>query len=510
MRPIEEISVLLDGEDNVAVLRSTLKAGSEVRIGGERVVCPATIPAGHKVALRHVPAQGELVKYGQVIGFAREDIAPGEHVHTRNVSCRDFERRCDPLRTAAGPPREGAEGRRTFMGYARPGRRAGTRNYVAVIASVNCSASAARHVAGRFGAAALEREFPRVDGVAAFTHPSGCSILPGSPLELLQRTLAGIARHPNVGGCVFLGLGCEVNQLSRLFQAQELDPGSIPALSIQRQGGMARTVEAAAEAVGRILPRADEARRTPQGADQLALALNCGGSDGHSGITANPALGHASDLLVAQGGTSVLAETPEIYGAEHLLARRARDPEVARRLMERIRWWEDHVRLHGASIDNNPSFGNHEGGLTTIYEKSLGAVAKAGAAPLEAVYRYAEPVESRGLCFMDTPGNDPVSMTGLVGGGCNIAAFTTGRGSVYGCKPAPCLKIASHTPLYRWMDQDMDINAGTILDGEESVPEAGRRIFEALLAVAGGERTCSERAGMGDEEFVPWHLGPVL
>jgi altronate hydrolase len=240
------------------------------------------------------------------------------------------------------------------------------------------------------------------------------------------------------------------------------------------------------------------------------LALNCGGSDGASGITANPALGIASDLLVRHGGTSVLAETPEIYGAEHLLTRRAVSPEVGGRIVELIRWWEDHARLHGASIDNNPSVGNKEGGLTTIYEKSLGAVAKGGQAPLAAVYRYADPITTRGFGFMDTPGYDPVSMTGLVAGGCNLAVFTTGRGSVYGCKPTPSLKIATNTPLFDWMKDDMDLNAGTILDGTESIPQVGRRIFDRLLAVASGEPTKSEQIGIGDEEFAPWILGPVF
>ena len=509
MRSIEEMTVRLDPRDNVAVARSTLKGGSEVLLGKERVICPSVIPAGHKVAIRHVPEDDALIKYGQTIGFARRDILPGEHVHTQNVSARDFERSGEPG-IGCGRPLRNTAPRRTFMGHARPDGRVGTRNYAAVIASVNCSASAARHVAEHFRREDLARDFPHVDGVVAFTHKSGCSILPDEPLALLQRVLAGMARHPNVGGCVFIGLGCEVNHLSHLFRSRGLDREAPLALNIQSTGGMRRTVEAGVRGMRDILPRLESMRRSPQDAGRLTLALNCGGSDGHSGITANPALGHASDLLVAQGGTSVLAETPEIYGAEHLLVRRAVNREVAEQLMDRIRWWEDHVRRHGASIDNNPSHGNHEGGLTTIYEKSLGAVAKAGQSPLSAVHRYAEPITSSGLCFMDTPGNDPVSMTGLVSGGCTIGAFTTGRGSVYGCKPAPCLKIASHTPLYRWMEEDMDINAGTILDGEETVQETGERIFERILAVAGGERTCSERAGMGDEEFAPWHIGPIL
>jgi altronate hydrolase len=330
-----------------------------------------------------------------------------------------------------------------------------------------------------------------------------------------MRVLAGIARHPNIAGYVMIGLGCEVNQVQFIrtdFKLDELKPGEAAPtfLTIQNTGGVRKTVDAAAAAVAKLLPVANDLRRTPQPISRLILAENCGGSDGNSGITANPALGVASDELVRHGGTSVLAETPEIYGAEHLLTRRAVSREVGEKLVSMIRWWEQHVRQHNATIDNNPSYGNKEGGLTTIYEKSLGAIAKGGQCPLAAVYHYAEPITASGFCYMDTPGYDPVSMTGLVCGGCNIGVFTTGRGSVYGCKPTPCIKVATNTPLYRWMEPDMDINAGTILDGTETVEQVGRRIFEQIIAVASGEKTKSELAGIGDEEFAPWILGPTF
>jgi len=312
-----------------------------------------------------------------------------------------------------------------------------------------------------------------------------------------------------------IGLGCEVNQVDSIRRAHQLDQvkageSSPMFLNIQSSGGIRKTVEAGVAAVSRLLPSANDLRRSPQPISKLVLAENCGGSDGNSGISANPALGVASDELVRYGGTSVLAETPEIYGAEHLLTRRALTREVGEKLLERVRWWEDHARLHNSSIDNNPSAGNKEGGLTNIFEKSLGAVAKGGQSPLAAVYLYAEPILTTGFCFMDTPGYDPVSMTGLVAGGCNIAVFTTGRGSVYGCKPAPCIKVATNTAMYNWMQEDMDINAGTILDGTESVEQVGHRIFEKIIAVAGGEKTRSETAGIGDEEFAPWQLGPTF
>jgi altronate hydrolase len=380
---------------------------------------------------------------------------------------------------------------------------------------VNCSASVSHYVANRFRHPDFRRDFPNVDGIIAFTHKAGCAIPPTEPLKLLQRVLAGIARHPNIGGYVMIGLGCETNQLQFIrkdFKLDELTPGETPPefLTIQSVGGVRKTVEAGVAAVNKILPAVNAARRGSQPLSKLILAENCGGSDGNSGITANPALGVASDELVRYGGTSVLAETPEIYGAEHLLTRRAVSREVGEKLVSLIHWWEDHARLHNSTIDNNPSPGNKAGGLTTIYEKSLGAVAKGGQSPLAAVYHYAEPIDTPGFCFMDTPGYDPVSMTGLIAGGCNIGVFTTGRGSVYGCKPSPCIKVATNTLLYQHMQEDMDINAGTILDGTETVAEVGRRLFEKIVAVASGEQTKSEAQGIGDEEFAPWMLGPTF
>lgn len=514
-RSFDDCVIRLSPTDDVAVLKRTLKAGDEL-VGGPVVLrLDRTIPAGHKIALRSL-ADGEAVrKYGQVIGFAQGTIQPADHVHTHNLALRDFGRDyafCVDARPVV--PATPAE-LRTFAGYARPGGRAGTRNYVAVISSVNCSASVSHYVRDRFRTNEFQREFPNVDGVIAFTHKAGCAMDPGEPQRVLQRVLAGMARHPNISGYVMIGLGCEVNQVEAIRQAHRLDdlqPGEqAPTfLNIQAAGGIRKTVEAGVEAVRRLLAVANESRRTPQPLSKLILAENCGGSDGNSGITANPALGIASDELVRHGGTSVLAETPEIYGAEHLLTRRAVTREVGEKLVALIRWWENHARQYNASIDNNPSHGNKEGGLTNIIEKSLGAVAKGGQSPLAAVYDYAEPIVGPGFCFMDTPGYDPVSMTGLVAGGCNIGVFTTGRGSVYGCKPAPCLKIATNTPLFQRMEEDMDINAGTILDGTETVEQVGRRIFERIIAVAGGERTRSELAGVGDEEFAPWQLGPTF
>jgi altronate hydrolase len=514
-RNFDEFAVILRDTDSVAVLKQPVKAGDELVNGLMRLRVLQNIRAGHKIALTEIADGAPVRKYGQIIGFAHGHIARGEHVHAHNLVTKDFGRDyqfcVDAMPVNYYPP----EKTRCFQGYARPGGRVGTRNYIAVISSVNCSASVSCCVRDRFRREDFKRDFPNVDGVVAFTHKAGCATDPGEPQQLLQRVLAGIARHPNISGYVMIGLGCELNQVDAIRRAYQLDEvrpkESTPTfMNIQTVGGVRKTVEAGVAATTQLLHVANDLRRTPQPISKLVLAENCGGSDGNSGITANPALGIASDELVRYGGTSVLAETPEIYGAEHLLTRRAVSREVGEKLMERIHWWEKHARQHNCSINDNPSPGNKEGGLTNIYEKSLGAIAKGGQSPLAAVYQYAEPITTPGFCFMDTPGYDAVSMTGLVAGGCNIAVFTTGRGSVYGCKPTPCIKIATNTPLYNWMEEDMDVNAGTILDGTETVEQVGLRIFEKIIAVAGGEKTKSELAGMGDEEFAPWLLGPVF
>jgi altronate hydrolase len=514
-KDFDKVAIRLHETDSVAVLKAPVRDGDDLVYGSIHLRVAQTIGAGHKIAVTELADGAPVRKYGQIIGFAQGRIPAGAHVHTHNLVLKDFGRDyqfCVDARPVSYYP---PEQMRYFQGYARPGGRVGTRNYLAVISSVNCSASVSCYVRDRFRNEEFQRNFPNVDGVVAFTHKAGCVTDLGESLPLLQRVLAGLARHPNISGYVMIGLGCELNQVEairRAYQLDDLRPGeAAPAfMDIQSLGGVRKTVEAGAAAVARLLPAANALRRTAQPLSKLVLAENCGGSDGNSGITANPALGVASDELVRYGGTSVLAETPEVYGAEHLLTRRAVSREVGEQLLERIRWWEHHSRLHGCSMDNNPSSGNKEGGLSNIIEKSLGAVAKGGQSPLTAVHQYAEPVLGPGLCFMDTPGFDPVSMTGLVAGGCNIGVFTTGRGSVYGCKPMPCIKVAAHTPLYQRMDEDMDINAGTILDGTETVADVGRRIFEKIIAVASGEQTKSELAGLGDEEFAPWQPGPTF
>ena len=515
--------VRLDRADPVGLARIDLEAGTELELDGRRLTLREPVPRGHKLALIDLPAGTEVRKYGQPIGLATRDIAAGEHVHEHNL--RSLARSGPPgasraadraapaagLRTPAAPdqpdPTPISESP-TFDGIVRRDGRVGTRNYVAVLSTVNCSATVVKRIAATFAAPGALDDYPGVDGVIAVTHGTGCGMsAEGEGLAVLRRTLAGYARHPNVGAVALVGLGCEVNQISALTD----DLGLEDRLVIQELGGTMATVRRGVDQVRDLLPAAAAtANRTAAPVSTLTLGLQCGGSDAWSGVTANPVLGVAVDRLVAAGGTAVLAETPEIHGAEHLLTRRAASPEVARALLERVAWWERYAAAEGGTLDNNPSPGNRAGGVTTIEEKSLGAVAKGGSTPLRAVYRYAETVTERGLVFMDTPGYDPVSVTGIVAGGATLVCFTTGRGSVFGCRPAPSLKLATTTELYSRMADDMDFDCGAVIEGRATVTELGEALFQEILAVASGRPTKSEELGFGDEEFVPWQLGAVM
>ena len=502
-------TIRLHPEDGVLIARSTLLEGTEVAPG---VRTAERIPAGHKVAIRPL-APGEAVRrYGQIIGFATRPIAPGQHVHVQNCGMGDFAK--DYAYTRDARPTAMANEQLTFQGIRRPDGRVATRNYIGILTSVNCSAHTAGLIADVFkrnpfiGHDPLA-EFPNVDGVVALTHKTGCGMTDGEPLRLLRRTLAGYARHVNFSHIVVIGLGCEVNQIGGLMEEQRLS-GRIRNMDIQTMGGIRKTVEAGVAFVREVLAEANAVQREPAPLSELTVALQCGGSDGYSGVSANPALGAASDLLVRHGGAVILSETPETYGAEHLLTRRAVSQEVGEKLVGLMRWWEDYTAREGAEMNANPSPGNKAGGLTTILEKSLGAMAKAGTTNLVDVVRYAEPVTARGFVFMDTPGYDPVAATGQVAGGANLVCFTTGRGSVFGCKPSPSIKLATNTPMFQRMEDDMDINCGTILDGDETVAECGERIFETMVRVAGGERTKSEGFDAGGAEFAPWQIGATM
>lgn len=499
-------AIQLHEKDNVMVATRAMETGEEAW----GVTSLDRIPSGHKMALRSI-AEGEaVIKYGQVIGVAGRGVRPGEHVHLHNVAMLDSNVSHQFAVDGGATPLLPQDRRRSFKGYVRPDGSVGTRNYIGIITTVNCSATVARAIAERFKRGGLE-DYPNVDGVVALTHGTGCAIPTSTEGYIyLQRVLAGYARNPNFAAILMIGLGCETNQIGHIKQTFELEESAtLRTMTIQQLGGTRRTIDEAVGIINEMLPAVNAAQRTTAPLSGIKLALQCGGSDGYSGITANPALGHAADLLVQHGGTAVLSETPEIYGAEHLLTRRAVSPAVAEKLVARIEWWRQYTARNGAELNNNPSYGNKEGGLTTILEKSLGAVAKGGSMPLMQVYEYAEPIDETGFVFMDTPGYDPVAVTGQVAGGCNVIVFTTGRGSVSGFKPAPCIKVATNNVMYERMRDDMDINCGGIIDGSDTIVKAGERIFEKVIAVASGERTCSEDYDYGDNEFVPWLIGAV-
>lgn len=508
--------LLLNPQDNVCIATRRLETGGQISVAGRTVSLTGAVPMGHKIALTPIRKGERVVRYGQTIGFATEAIEPGDWVHTQNMEAGEFTR--DYQFATEVPPEPTPITGWTFQGYRRADGKTGTRNYLAIISTVNCSASVSRYVAQKFDKEILKR-FPNVDGVLPLTHKAGCGLqYGGDDHQQLSRVMAGFAKHPNVGGYLLIGLGCETAAMPFLVENYGLvqleTNGSgqrklPPILSMQDCGGTQKTIEAALKQINGMLPKLNDVRRESIPASEIMLGLNCGGSDGNSGVTANPALGVATDMLVAAGGTSILTETTEVYGAEHLLTRRARTREIGEKLLERIRWWEHYAGMFGAQIDNNPSPGNKDGGLTTIYEKSLGAVAKGGTLALSGVYLYGEPVTSKGFVFMDSPGFDPASVTGLVASGANVVCFTTGRGSCFGCKPTPSIKIATNTPMYERMIDDMDINAGVILDGVP-VAEVGRQIFEFVLEVASGRKTKSEQWGYGEEEFAPWSIGPTL
>src|SRR5512133_2613496 len=504
--------IRLHPNDDVLIARQQLLGGTSV----DGIPVKGLIPAGHKIATHAIAAGEPVRRYNQTIGFASRPIAPGEHIHTHNLdmgpSKGDFER---DYAFGADVKPESARREATFMGIKRADGRVATRNYIGILSSVNCSATAARAIADHFSRqnnpAALAA-FPNVDGVVALTHGTGCGMdSDGLGLQILQRTLAGYATHANFAAVLVVGLGCESNQINAWLANSSLREGdTLRAFSIQDTGGTAKTVAKGIALVKDMLPRANAVQREPCSAAHITIGLQCGGSDGYSGISANPALGAAVDLLVAHGGSAILSETPEIYGAEHLLTRRAVTREVGEKLIERIKWWEHYTHVNDGEMNNNPSPGNKAGGLTTILEKSLGAVAKGGTSNLQAVYEYAQPVTSRGFVYMDTPGYDPVSATGQVAGGANLICFTTGRGSAYGCAPSPSLKLATNTALWQRQEEDMDLNCGEIIDGGTSIQEMGQRIFEQVLATASGEQSKSEKHGYGQNEFVPWQVGAVM
>ena len=504
--------IRLHSHDNVVIARTQLIGGTRI----EDTTIKGLIPAGHKVATRLLAVGEPVRRYNQIIGFASQPIHPGDHVHTHNLDLgaqkgafsRDYAFCAD---VKPSPPKKEA----TFMGYVRADGSVATRNYIGILSSVKCSATVVRAVADHFSRRTNPdalRAFPNVDGVIALSHGLGCGMdNKGHGMQVLERTLAGYAKHPNFAACLMVGLGCEANQISTWMENSHLSANnSLYTYNIQDTGGTTKSIALGIAQVKAMLEDANNVKRVPCSVSHLTVGLQCGGSDGYSGISANPALGAAVDLLVAHGGTAILSETPEIYGAEHLLTRRAVSKAVGEKLIERIHWWEHYTEINQGEMNNNPSPGNKAGGLTTILEKSLGAVAKGGTTTLNAVYEYAEPVSAHGFVYMDTPGYDPVSATGQVAGGANLICFTTGRGSAYGCAPSPSLKLSTNTPLWTRQQDDIDINCGVIVDGSDTVEHMGQVIFEQMIKSASGEATKSELHGYGQSEFVPWQLGAVM
>ncbi|OXC76777.1 UxaA family hydrolase [Caballeronia sordidicola] len=502
--------IRLNRDDDVVIARTQLIGGTW--LAAEGVAISGLIPPGHKVATRSIEQGKAVRRYGQIIGFASRPIAAGEHVHTHNLSIGDFDR--DYAFCADARLTVPATTPAFFQGIVRRDGRVATRNYIGILTTVNCSATVARAIAENFRRdiypQALEA-FPNVDGVVALTHGIGCAVDPeGEGLAMLQRTIGGYATHVNFSSVLIIGLGCETNQIARIIERQGLQPGNdLQTFTIQDTGGTRRTIALGIEKVQAMLARANEVIRERVPVASLVVGLQCGGSDGYSGISANPVVGAAVDRLVSHGATAILSETPEIYGAEHLLTRRAISREVGMKLVDRIQWWEDYCTRNHASLNNNPSSGNKAGGLTTVLEKSLGGIAKGGRSNLVEVYEYAQPVTAKGLVFMDTPGYDPISATGQVAGGANLICFTTGRGSAYGCAPTPSLKIATNDALWARQQDDMDFNSGPVVNGLDSIEAMGERLFLLMIEIASGTRTRSEKHGYGQNEFVPWQIGAI-
>ena len=500
-------AIRLHAKDNVLVARTDLAQGTV--LAEENLTCLNRIPAGHKVAARALAKGEPVLKYNTVIGFASADIAAGTLLHRLNMEFREFDRDYAHARDYRAVQMVPESERARFMGIVREDGRVATRNYIGIVSTVNCSATVSHRIAEWFTPERLA-EFPNIDGVAAFTHSTGCGMeLSGEPMDLLRRTLAGYIRHPNMAAVLVVGLGCERNQINTLFQSEKLSSGTkLHSFIMQDTGGTRKTIAAGVAAIQALLPDANRVTRVPVPASHITVGLQCGGSDSFSSITANPALGAAMDILVRHGGTAMLSETPEIYGVEHTLTRRAVSREVGEKLIARIRWWKDVYALgRDVQINGVVSPGNQAGGLANILEKSLGSAMKGGTGPLMEIYKYAEPVKQKGFVFMDTPGYDPVSATGQIAGGANVVCFTTGRGSAFGCKPAPSIKLATNTPMFLKLEEDMDINCGQILDGSASMDEMGEQIFQLILRTASGKKTKSEELGLGDHEFVPWQIG---
>ena len=497
--------IVLNQNDNVGVSQFIIP--EKTKIAGQDISTIDPIPFGHKVCLKSINKGDPIIKYDQIIGFASKDIRAGEHVHSHNLEFREFKRDFK-VTDKQNIIEEKAD--TFFNGILRDNGDVATRNYIGIVSTVNCSATVTKMIVEKIKYSNILKDYPNIDGIVPITHSTGCGMNTVSEgMQIFQRTIDGFKNHPNFSHVFVIGLGCECAQVS-LFDESLKKHNRIHFLTIQDEGGTKKIVEKVLSQIKNLLNEANAIKRSSQPVSHLTLALQCGGSDGYSGITANPALGVAADLLVKKGGSSILSETPEIYGAEHLLINRANSQETADKLIKRIEWWKHYTSINDSTMDNNPAPGNKRGGLTTILEKSLGAVAKGGNSILQDVLNYAEPLKNKGFNFMDSPGYDPVSVTGQVASGANVICFTTGRGSCFGCKPVPSLKLSTNTTMYEKMSEDMDINCGSIAEGKENIKEVGQKIFELVVDTASGNKSKSEINGYGDEEFNPWQVGVVM
>ena len=495
--------IKLNSKDNIGVAPMNIPEGAEIK---SNLKAQTDIPFGHKISIADIQKDELIYKYGQIIGKAFEKIERGSHVHTHNMMFYEFDRNYKFIKKNLDTSYKKDK---FFFGYKRNNNTVGTRNYIGLISTVNCSATVVKKIANKINLFLNENNYKNIDGAVCLKHSSGCGMnTSGKGMEVFNRTIEGFKSHQNFGKVFVIGLGCECAQIS-LYKNNN-SQNDIEYLNIQDEGGTNEIINKVYTKVINEIPKINSIERTKSHLSNLTLALQCGGSDSYSGITANPALGVAADLLVSYGGSTILAETPEIYGAEHLLIERALQESDIKKLNNQINWWKNYTQINDGSLDNNPSPGNKKGGLTTILEKSLGAVAKSGNSIMVDVLDYAEKISKPGFNFMDSPGYDPVSVTGQVAAGSNLICFTTGRGSCFGFKPAPSLKIATNTNMFNKLEEDMDINAGTIMDGVNTIEEIGHEIFEELILVASGKKTKSEINDYGDDEFNPWVIGATM
>jgi len=493
--------IKLHERDNVSIAPMPIPAN--VRINSLTTINP--IPFGHKIALKKINKDEYIYKYGQIIGIATKVILPGAHVHSHNIKFSEFDRKYE-IKNNLDNESENLDAL-FFDGFKRKSGKSGTRNYIGLLSTVNCSATVVKKIADKINNNTDLKTFKNIDGAVCLKHSSGCGMnTSGHGMKIFNQTIEGFKKHPNFAKVFVIGLGCECAQIS-LYKDKD---DNVVYMNIQDLGGTKKIIEKVNDQILEMLPDLNRTKRQKIPISEITLALQCGGSDSYSGITANPALGIASDLIVKHGGNTILSETPEIYGAEHLLIERACNTEIIKKLTRQIEWWKNYTKINEGSLDNNPSPGNKKGGLTTILEKSLGAVAKSGTSIMQDVLDYAEPIAKKGFNFMDSPGYDPVSVTGQVASGSNIIVFTTGRGSCFGFKPTPSIKVATNTNMYNKLKEDMDINAGTIMDGESDIEKIGLEIFQSIIDTASGKLTKSEVNGYGDDEFNPWVIGATL